>query len=508
MALSGIALAGMSSPPTAAVMRSIWQRHSSPADVSRFQALESMITQTCVVASPALAGFLAEGSFRVAAPLLASSCSCTGGALTWIWSRPHMKTAASATSDATRRGRVPGRLLAIFAIICASAMISGYFNISMAARFASGAKFPDTAGTVIAGAAIGSIAGGFLFARFWRWPGTRWGYPVLMSAWTLALWLLAATGHGYAVLAVAFASGLPVTGIGAEEFGMLGRLAFARSAWWFGLANTAISIGVGAGAAVGAQLVRFTDSGRFLPGIAATAVLAVSAVLWPALPAPKSTTLPHRIPEDSRQMEEFRMVLREIPAEQIGMVKDLWLELAGHHWRHAQRIAALASPVTPAVSWSMRRAQYESWASEPGWLLLGAELDGRLVGYAASRVVPVASSWDFGARMGKLETLVIQPGMRGRGTGRQLFDAVRRHWRALGVDYGSVSVMAENSDAVRFYEGLGAVEHSRIFYYPALRPKAPGRPSGRGGCRAAARTCRTGPPRRSPGPGSRWSPRR
>jgi predicted MFS family arabinose efflux permease len=289
MALSGIALAGMSSLPTAAVMRSIWQRHSSPADVSRFQALESMITQVCVVVSPALVGFLAEGSFRVAAPLLASSCSCAGGALTWIWSRPHMTTAISTTSDVTRRGRVPGRLLAVFTIICASAMISGYFNISMAARFVGGTKFPDTAGTIIAGAAIGSIVGGFLFARLWRWPGTRWGYPLLMSAWTLALWLLAATGHGYAVLAVAFASGLPVTGIGAEEFGMLGRLASARPAWWFGLANMAISIGVGAGSSVGAQLVRFTDSGRFLPGIAATAVLAVSAVLWPALSAPKRT---------------------------------------------------------------------------------------------------------------------------------------------------------------------------------------------------------------------------
>jgi ribosomal protein S18 acetylase RimI-like enzyme len=166
-------------------------------------------------------------------------------------------------------------------------------------------------------------------------------------------------------------------------------------------------------------------------------------------------------------MEDSRIALRAIPVKQVDTVKDLWLELAEHHWRHAQRIAALASPVTPAVSWSMRRAQYESWASGPGWLLLGSELDGRLVGYAASRVVPVASSWDFGERMGKLETLVIQPGMRDRSTGRQLFDAVRRHWRALGVDYGSVSVMAENSGAVRFYEGLGAVEHSRIFYYPA-----------------------------------------
>src|SRR5579859_8117906 len=102
----------------------------------------------------------------------------------------------------------------------------------------------------------------------------------------------------------------------------------------------------------------------------------------------------HEVPEDVRQMEDSRIVLRAVLVEQVYMVKDLWLELAEHHWRTAQRIAALAAPVTPEASWRTRRAQYESWSSEPGWLLLGAELDGCLIGYAASRIMPVASSWD------------------------------------------------------------------------------------------------------------------
>jgi hypothetical protein len=177
-----------------------------------------------------------------------------------------MKTAeASAADGATRRGGFPGRLVAIFAIICCSAMISGFFNISMAARFAGETRFPDTAGTVIAGAGVGAVVGGILFTRFWRWPGARWGYPLLMGTWTLGLWLLAVIDRGYAVLALGFACGLPVTGIAAEEFGMLGRLVSGRSTGWFGLANMAISVGVGAGAFVGAQLIRLTGSGRMLP---------------------------------------------------------------------------------------------------------------------------------------------------------------------------------------------------------------------------------------------------
>jgi hypothetical protein len=104
-----------------------------------------------------------------------------------------------------------------------------------------------------------------------------------MGAWALALWLLAVVDVGYPVLFLAFLSGLPVTGVGAEEFGALGRAAGGRSAWLFGLANTAISAGVGAGAAVGAQWTRLIESASLLPALAATLVLIASAVLWPLL---------------------------------------------------------------------------------------------------------------------------------------------------------------------------------------------------------------------------------
>ncbi|MEU1275942.1 hypothetical protein [Streptomyces sp. NPDC005799] len=284
--LCGVALAGASSPPTAAVMRAMWQQHSDAEDTSRLQALESVITQICVVAAPALVGILSSGPLPDLAPIAASCCSCVGGGLMWRWSRPHVTTAAPTpvAGVGTPAGRrLTSRLLGIFAVICASAMVSGCFNISTAARFSGHTGFPDTPGVVIASASVGSIGGGLLFTRLWRASGARWGYPVLMAAWALALWCLAFAHAGYLVLALAFLSGLPVTGVGAEEFGALGRAAGGRSAWLFGLANTAISVGVGTGAAIGAQLTRLLGSPGLLPALAATLVLITSAVLWPML---------------------------------------------------------------------------------------------------------------------------------------------------------------------------------------------------------------------------------
>jgi GNAT superfamily N-acetyltransferase len=170
---------------------------------------------------------------------------------------------------------------------------------------------------------------------------------------------------------------------------------------------------------------------------------------------------------DFSDMDRAQVTLRTIPAQQIELAKELWLELAEHHWSCAAEIAALATPVNAGASWAMRRAQYVSWASETGWLLLGAELDGRLIGYAAARITPGASSWNFGSSVGRLETLVVHSRARGRGVGELLLEAVQRHWRAAGIGYGSVSVIAGNSGAMRFYERhLEAVEFTRTCYFP------------------------------------------
>lgn len=158
--------------------------------------------------------------------------------------------------------------------------------------------------------------------------------------------------------------------------------------------------------------------------------------------------------------------LTSIPPQRIDEVRGLWLALARHHWRCAPELAALAAPVDEESSWATRRAQYQAWAGEPGWLMLGAVLAERLVGYAAARIVPAAGSWQLGSHVGRLETLVVAEAARGQGVGEALVSAVRAHWSADGVRYGSVSVIAGNAGAERFYQRLGAVEFTRTSYFP------------------------------------------
>jgi len=149
------------------------------------------------------------------------------------------------------------------------------------------------------------------------------------------------------------------------------------------------------------------------------------------------------------------------PATHLDEVAALWESLVRHHYEVNPAIGRQAPPVGPEASWAGRRRQYEAWSAEPGWILVVADCDGAIRGYAAARLTESISAWDFGARIGRLESLAVEPGARGHGLGTALTDAVRAHWQGLGVRFATVSVIAGNDAAQRFYARLGAVEFTR-----------------------------------------------
>ena len=66
-------------------------------------------------------------------------------------------------------------------------------------------------------------------------------------------------------------------------------------------------------------------------------------------------------------------------------------------------------------SWAVRRALYESLFSEPGTLVLIAELGSSPVGYALVHIRGPEETWSTGDHVAELETLAVLPKSR-RGT--------------------------------------------------------------------------------------------
>jgi ribosomal protein S18 acetylase RimI-like enzyme len=172
-------------------------------------------------------------------------------------------------------------------------------------------------------------------------------------------------------------------------------------------------------------------------------------------------------------------VIADLSAAGIDRLEALWRELLEHHLAAAPHLAALGTARDPADSWRVRRAQYRQWLAVPRAAVLvasDAELvardAGRLLGYAMIRSADAAGSWQWGEQVGILETLVVASSARGTGVGRELLDAARERLAEWGAQVMTISVIAGNEEAVRFYRRNGASDYLQTLIMPVRQQEA------------------------------------
>jgi ribosomal protein S18 acetylase RimI-like enzyme len=85
------------------------------------------------------------------------------------------------------------------------------------------------------------------------------------------------------------------------------------------------------------------------------------------------------------------------------------------------------------------------------------------------------SCWitQWGDQVGTLETLVIGGSARGTGVGRELLDAARERLAEWGAQVMTISVIAGNETAVRFYRREGASDYLHTLIMPVRQPLSP-----------------------------------
>ena len=118
----------------------------------------------------------------------------------------------------------------------------------------------------------------------------------------------------------------------------------------------------------------------------------------------------------------------------------------------------------------MRRGQYLQWLAAPKATVLVAQSSGRLLGYAMIRAVGAAGSWQWGDQAGILETLVVSSDSRGAHVGQALLDAARNRLAGWGIQIMTISVIAGNEAAVRFYRREGASDYLHTLIMPVTNP--------------------------------------
>lgn len=167
--------------------------------------------------------------------------------------------------------------------------------------------------------------------------------------------------------------------------------------------------------------------------------------------------------------------IRKAGLERLDDLRPLWASLHEHHASVAPDLEAIGPVRDAADSWEVRRSLYREWLAEPDAFALIAEIAGSPVGYAVVHVRGPEETWTTGP-VAELETLTVLPEFRGRGVGAALVEHVFGELRRLGVRHLTVSVIASNADAVRFYERLG-LERFLVSFIGTVPFEAPPDPS-------------------------------
>jgi predicted GNAT family acetyltransferase len=86
------------------------------------------------------------------------------------------------------------------------------------------------------------------------------------------------------------------------------------------------------------------------------------------------------------------------------------------------------------------------------------------------RAADAAGSWQRGDQVSTLETLVVADSARGTGAGRELLDAARERIAEWGAQVMTISVIADNEQAERFYRREGASDYLHTLILPVRQP--------------------------------------
>jgi GNAT superfamily N-acetyltransferase len=167
------------------------------------------------------------------------------------------------------------------------------------------------------------------------------------------------------------------------------------------------------------------------------------------------------------------MNVRKARVEEIASIEPLWSAI---YRQHADLLPTLDGLPLRSIedSWARRRSMYESWLADDTGFLVIAELDDRLVGYAAMHVTDGLTVWQTGDHIGLWETMSVLPAAMGKGVGTAITNAVLAELQRRGVTELMGKMTEGNPDAQQFFMNKGGMPINRVIFFrlPALEASA------------------------------------
>ena len=137
---------------------------------------------------------------------------------------------------------------------------------------------------------------------------------------------------------------------------------------------------------------------------------------------------------------------------ELGRLRCMAIRIRTVQRQDAARLAALLDQLGYPTDDAAVHARLTYWVNDEASVLLGADLDGRLIGVAALRVCPML---EVTGKFGRVVALVVDDCYRGQGVGRELMAEIEKRAHAAGCIVMEVTSSNHRGLAHRFYAGLG-----------------------------------------------------
>lgn len=142
--------------------------------------------------------------------------------------------------------------------------------------------------------------------------------------------------------------------------------------------------------------------------------------------------------------------IRQLTDSDFDQVRVLLSELDDFHRRELPQYFKKPEPPSRTIE------EFSGWLRDPNAGVFGAELNGKIAGFAyCFYKVNAGTSLHQPRNFGVLDALVVSPSFRNAGIGAALTREAEKWAKSMGATQMELSVWAFNTEATRFYESLG-----------------------------------------------------
>jgi predicted MFS family arabinose efflux permease len=270
-------VAGLSTPPVSACVRSLWPRLGIAGNQDHLYALDSTLQELTFVFGPALVALFGTLA-GTAAPLVASAILGLSGTVL-LAAHPALKSEAGLGHRPRSRVMTPALVVLV---LTALLFVLGCSILQLGiVGFCTQHHAPGESGLLLAMWSVGAIVGGFTVGARVNAAGQA-GYVVTLIATGSSFLLLLASPGVPALYPLMFISGLALVPALGCLYSLASKVAPAHHATEaFGWIASAMGTGLAAGAALGGYLVqRFGTSVTFAVAAGVVFAAAVAAIAW------------------------------------------------------------------------------------------------------------------------------------------------------------------------------------------------------------------------------------